>query len=454
MKKWLSIFLKLLFIIFIALCITYLFHNCTLKASAATQIELTLEETLAAYGREMTAQYYNKHTSKVSNIKLTYIGDTRAWCSEQQIEDDCNIGFHGVSPSSQILSDWQQLPPCLIYWYDDFSDNDIFIGNDPYNYHANISLEIPVEFENITGFRQNIFWSGYLGSDNRTSAYCSGTKCRMFGSFGTSDTIALYTGYQSHNQQYMYGVWSPYSLRKYYFDESKLAYMQRFNIIHTESVDYSTPFDIYKLKCNFDSCGTVDLSGLKIGGARYWTGKFGFYVLVGCPTLYSGNFSPIISPITTAPYETAVTGIGTTETGVNLNGISSDIAEIIRNQRWQIRQNDILIQNEGVINDNLIRILTRLNDIYTQMLASGDLSPDLVPSDSLVTLPTDLQAQIHTALRGTWPTMSINSFGEAPAVYAEFFNLFREPPFNILFSLGVFGLALSVAGWFLFKGRN
>lgn len=452
MKKKSGCF-RFLLAFFLALVATILFRACTLKVYAANQMQLTLEETLAAYGRSFKASYYNINDGTNTDITLNYVGDTRRWLSTAQLADGCNIGFWGVSPSSQNLTTWQQLPPCLIY-FAPVSGGIVPCGTDPYNYHTNITLQLPVEFENIGGFRQQIFWSGYLNDNNETGAYCTYTKSKIHASFGEQSFTALYSGWQNFNQRFMYGVWSPYDLSKYNFDESKLCYMQRFELFTYDSVNYSTLFDIYSIDCNFNSCGGVDLDGMKIDGVRYWGGYEGFYVLIGCPVLYYTDRTPIVSPITTAPYETAVTGIGTTETGVDLNSISTDIAEIIRNQRWQIRQNEIMIQNQGVQNDNLIRILTRLNDIYTQMLAGGELSPDLIPSDNLAPLPQDIQAQIQTALRGTFPTMPNNAFGDAPALVGEFWSLCTTDGFEIFMYLGCFCLACSVAAWVLFKGRG
>lgn len=452
MKKKSGCFRSVLVIICVFV-IVVIFRACTLKASAANQFELTLEETLAAYGLSFDGSYYNIDTGKTTTLNFKYMGDTVSFLSDSQAAEGMNIGFHGVSPTSESLAGWQDLPPCLVYMAE-VPGGIVPCGGDPYNRHTNVLVRLPVEFENVGAFRQQIFWSGHLNENNQTGTYCTLSETKVLTSFGQQVVNPMFTGWQNYNQQFDYGVWSPYSLKRYNFDESKLAYMQRYNVFSFNSVDYSNLFDIYRIDCQFNSCGSVDLTGLKLDGVRYWGGIEGFFVLIGCPVLYYTDRTPIVSPVTTAPYETAVTGIGTTETGINLDSISGDMAEIIRNQRWQIRQNDIMISNQGVQNDNLIRILTRLNDIYTRLLADGNLSPELVPSDNIAPLPQDIQEKIHTALRGTWPTMPSNGFGEAPAVFGELFDLFRDPAFTMIFTLGLISLSLSVAGWFLFKGRN
>ena len=69
-------------------------------------------------------------------------------------------------------------------------------------------------------------------------------------------------------------------------------------------------------------------------------------------------------------------------------------------------------------------------------------------------LRVGVAGRIQTALRGTWPTMPANAFGDAPALVGEFWSLCTTDGFEIFMYLGCFCLACSVAAWVLFKGRG
>ena len=114
---------------------------------------------------------------------------------------------------------------------------------------------------------------------------------------------------------------------------------------------------------------------------------------------------PTLPPTTTVTTQTTqftgYTGetISGTYSGIGLDGIATDIQEIINNQRWQIMQNDVMIQNSRRTNDNLSIIIEQLNRIYANMLANGEISPELVQAHPLDTIPPDIANHIQTALR-------------------------------------------------------
>ena len=127
-----------------------------------------------------------------------------------------------------------------------------------------------------------------------------------------------------------------------------------------------TRFDIQSAEYTFNGMDTIDgarsippVTG--IGTYRsHW-----LFVIVTCPQIDASDFVGPTMPTTTAAttMTTQLTGYtgetisGTYGTGIGLDDIATDIAEIIRNQRYQIMQNDIVIQNGRRTNDNLSIII-------------------------------------------------------------------------------------------------
>lgn len=196
-------------------------------------------------------------------------------------------------------------------------------------------------------------------------------------------------------------------------------------------------------------------TGLQINA--YWVGSAtpsnpDVYLVIGCPDL---EFAPVETTTATTVATTrkpagtgatGLTGIGTTQTGTDLNMISADLREIINNQRWQIRQGEVISENSRIIANNTNEILNTLNLIYAAMLQGGEVPVEPDPDGF------DMGA-INSAVQG-YTTARIPEQAENGLRFWAALIKYINDELTWAAALGALGLALSVTGWILFRGRN
>lgn len=446
----------------LALVATILFRACTLKAHAET-IQLTVQQTLALYGTSFTAVCRYNNTNSTENLNFTYVGNTFDWIKHH--ESGLMIPFsdplYNYTSGANSWNAWSHFSNALIYaapWTVSNVDFPSSSNTTDVNFYLNQSLPLT----NLSRFRQYVFWSGYVNTGNSMGNPQNSFVQYMTTFTGTKKFTALNNNaWQAYNRLYTYGVWPTYNLNDYaddtYFEDWQGYMYGVYTDMNIGSSD--SRFDITSCEYYLNGVDTVD--GARVIAPAGTHSKW-IFVLICCPQLDATDFIGPTMPTTTAAttMTTQLTGYtgetisGTYGTGIGLDDIATDIAEIIRNQRFQIEQNNIMIQNGRRTNDNLSIIIEQLNRIYTNMLANGEIAPELVPAAALDTIPPDIAGQIQTALRGTWPTMPVSAFGAAPAVFGEFWSLCTTDGFEIFFYLGCISLACSVAAWILFKGRG
>lgn len=446
-----------------AFVVLLLFRACTLKAHAET-IQLTVQQTLALYGTSFNATCrYNNGEDTVS-LHFDYVGNTLSW--SRNPASGVNIPF--VNPiynasSSGVNSwdGWARFGNALIYaapWT--VSNEDFPTSSDTTNVNFYLNQSLPLQ--NLSRFRQYVFWSGHVDTGNAVGAPYNSFVQYMSTFSGTKKFLALNNNaYQVWELSYSYGIWPSYDENTVSEGTTIEQWLAPMYGVYTDMNvgTSSNRFDIVSAEYNLNGMDTVDgaRSISPAGTHTYW-----LFVLITCPQLDATDFVGPTMPTTTAATTmttqlsgyTGETISGTFGTGIGLDDIATDIAEIIRNQRYQIMQNDVMIQNGRRTNDNLSVIIEQLNRIYTKMVADGQIAPELVPAAVLETIPEDVAGRIQTALRGTWPTMPANAFGDAPALVGEFWSLCTTDGFEIFMYLGCFCLACSVAAWVLFKGRG
>ena len=457
---------RILLAFVLALVATILFRACTLKAHAET-IQLTVQQTLALYGTDFNAVCRYNNAEDAVNLHFVYIGNTYDWIKNHQT--GLSIPFkdplYNATSGYNIWQSWSHFGNALIYacpW--EMVGTDFPTSNDSTNVNFYLNQSIPLS--NISRFRQYVFWSGWVGTGESYSNPQNSFVQYMTTFSGDKKYTALNNNaWQSWNRRYTYGIWPSYDLNTVSDDTEIEEFLANMYGVYTDmnTTDSSIRFDVTAAEYYFNGMDTVDglrsippFNGIATGRSHW------LFVLITCPQLDATDFIGPTMPTTTAAttMTTQLTGYtgetisGTYGTGIGLDDIATDIAEIIRNQRFQIEQNNIMIQNGRRTNDNLSIIIEQLNRIYTNMLANGEIAPDLVPAAALDTIPPDIAGQIQTALRGTWPTMPVSAFGAAPAVFGEFWSLCTTDGFEIFFYLGCISLACSVAAWLLFKGRG
>lgn len=432
-----------------------LFRACTLKSyaeSEAESITLSPQQTVALFGSHLDAIYYDALNDTSYSIDFEYAFPLQS------------VGYMANGGGFMLNDTWPQIYTTdgvrvemanttgIVY----VADSSQWGGVAPVpsaNSVASVNLHVPVSVPliGIDRFKFNVFYSladGYKGNGGSTllERGCVQTEGKItlltsFGNITKNLTNGIGTSTNGFKRPCTAGLPTyPYSGTGE-IDETQYGTFTGF----LNDITYTTSFDCTGFTMDCPWVGGADASSNDI------------WIIIGCPTLVNYDPPPIVTtapPWEPVPGQTGLTGIGTNETGVNLTDVSIDLREIILNQRWQIYQNDINNENLIRANYNLSVIIELLNRIYTQMLANGELNLSLAYADQLDRLDSGIEARIQTALRGTWPTMPANAFGDAPALVGEFWSLCTSDGFEIFMYLGCFCLACSVAAWVLFKGRG
>ena len=175
------------------------------------------------------------------------------------------------------------------------------------------------------------------------------------------------------------------------------------------------------------------------------------WLIVFTPTIKDHVPATTTQPVTTRPPattrkqgQTGYDPIGTASTGVDLDYIATDLAEIIRNQRHQINQLDVENRNSQIIANNTSELVNTLNLIYELMLKEGEIPVQPDPDGF------DMGA-IQSAIQG-YTTARIPEQAENGLRFWAAIIKYINDELTWAAALGTLGLALSVTCWILLGG--
>lgn len=208
----------------------------------------------------------------------------------------------------------------------------------------------------------------------------------------------------------------------------------------------TTGLPVNQLRVGMQSMQQVHRTGSQAPYGDVW-------LIVLTPTIKDHVPATTTQPATTRPPATTrkqgVTGVnpvGTAETGIDLDYIATDLAEIIRNQRHQIAQLDVENRNSQIIANNTSELVNTLNLIYELMLQDGEIPVQPEPDGF------DMGA-VESAIHG-YTTARIPEQAENGLRFWAALIKYINDELTWAAALGALGLALSVTGWILFRGRN
>ena len=164
-KKTLTRFLCLLSVFCSVFWLTFSgsgFRASDRAAADALEVQLTYEQTLALFGTQLNATYYNDNTHTTVAKTFNYIGTT-----EQYKPSDWSgaVHYYFTPPtnSNQPLP-FDSLTGGLVYLCSDFAPSNDFVNYNGID-HANIFLN-PVFSVPCSRYRQQILWSAPSGNSN------------------------------------------------------------------------------------------------------------------------------------------------------------------------------------------------------------------------------------------------------------------------------------------------
>lgn len=175
--------------------------------------------------------------------------------------------------------------------------------------------------------------------------------------------------------------------------------------------------------------------GASLNAQRY------IYIIITCPELT--DYNPPAETVPPVTGETGLTGIGTTETGTNLNDISGDLREIIYNQRHQIAQNEVINENMRRTANNTAQCVELLDKIYKQLVKMGE-----VPVTG-----TDMWAAIDASIEGYTTARVPEEAENGITAWSSVIDIFLAR-FAWIAEIAVFSVVVGITGWILFRGRT
>lgn len=413
----------------------------------AAPVQLTPSQTLALYGDTLNVEYYAGNNATPENIEFHYAGTTLELLSDEQYQDGIRNPFSAIyndTSGLNSLSSWKNGAPALIYRYGMTVDNwNEWHGDDG---RANLTLNTSLTIPNIKNIKQKIWWSAKIQPDstpqtprawgdtrNSWGYVDAGVLGRIKQDAMTNEAFSVY------NRSYTIGtleMWNhnnpvpAYDLIPFYGIQINIP----------AATPYDTQFDYNGADFHINSVNAYDTGYYPVLG-------YSVFLMIQCPEIDGEFVGPTMPPTTTAATTTRLKEpetAATYTTAVTIDNFADDIQEIIRNQRWQIYQQEIMIRNQQVQNNTLRDILDRLDAIYVKMVRDNDIP---ISTDS------PMWQEMAGALTGMTTFTMPNNILQGLTFWADCSNELMTR-FDWLVPLAAFSLTMLVIYYVLFKGRT
>lgn len=410
-------------------------------SARAELITLTPQQTVALYGSRLSGTYYDGDADTTYNISFDYAFPLSSigW-------DDGGLSVGHTWPTSPTTvglrtqlceGDAAVYVASASQW-----GGGTFVPWANSAGHVNVSLSPSISLNNIDRWQQNILytvadnWRGDLGGTPlERGCVASEGVLTVNASFG-QPRLSLTGGsggFANGTVRPCMAYLPTYAHASGTVDESQLATVTGWLCDITQG---DVDFSVYGWQADMTWVGTAGSSSSDI------------WLILGCPTIGNYEVPPPVTtpaPTTSRPIYTAETG-QTYTTGITIDNFSADIQEIIRNQRWQLYYDEIMVRNQNVQNETLRQILARLDDIYNKMDVFQNQQN---PMDT----NTPLWQEMAGALTGMTTNTMPNYVLQGLTFWADCSQeiLIR---YDFLVPLGAFALTMLVIYYVLFKGRT
>ena len=411
-------------------------------------MQLSAEQTLALYGRNISGYFYNKNTARTYNIEFTYQRTMDYWRPNDYRDTPTYIHSMGAMENNDGINVKQSLQQSRFLIYATTGNEytypfPVYGGGD--GTHSNLYLELPfsVSFSGLTVWDQFFMWSAHSDKDNYPSerSYISNISDVSY------DRRPYYKWYSSNYYHRMslaqFPMYPAVSVDAVSNNESRLMYAP---VIHNSIIGGDTQFDMNGQTATLNWCGSYDLAdeGTGLPIAENVTGDLPcLLIFISCP--YVSADDPL--PDFTAPGTTG-TGIGTTATyqtfpTVDLSALESGVGTMVQ------------MQDEGnyyqrIQIDQLNTIIQQLEAIYAKMVENGEVPVSLNDADSYPKLNSSVLSDVDSLT--TYTIAQLPDVGSGVSGITGFIQPFTQ--LTWLMPIGLFSLGFSIFCWVLFRGRG
>lgn len=422
---------------------------------SADTVTLTPAQTVALYGTEINVKVRRSGLDETSNVSFHYAFPLSSVGNQAQGGGFTNTS--GLNMTIGLANEIKALNGCVYIAQESDWGGGAFPTWNSHNTNVGLSsaeLNTSVNIGQYTDIAQYVAWScgtwDYV-REQYTNTWPLDSECPwearhnapLQGSTTISSGVALKVNSPSR-------WWVGTGLLPTYawngtdpLDESSTP---SFAFLRLYATTLTTGLSVNEMRIGMQNLQQVHRTGSQAPYGDVW-------LIVFTPTIKDHVPATTTQPATTRPPATTrkqgVTGvnpIGTAETGVDIDYIATDLAEIIRNQRHQIAQLDVENRNSQIIANNTSELVNTLNLIYELMLQDGEIPVQPEPDGF------DMGA-IQSAIQG-YTTARIPEQAEGGVRFLAALVQFINDELTWAAALGALGLALSVTCWILFRGRN
>ena len=394
---------------------------------------LTVEQTLALYGRQLNALYYNNDNGRTYSINFNYAFTMKNWVpSDSAAYSYFTAAVYGSNDQATALRNDLLHQNFLVYLAPISYDNNSapWVSSDTNN-HANVYLNFSVDFSLLSSWDQYFMWSydpvqsgGDYSHSYLSDTYDNGTRKSYALRRQTSQVSLAYTIFPMYKMAHTTDI--P--------DEDQLGYSA---LIHRAWGPSQSTFSLYRQELSLNSVYPFDFLYNNVHGGSY------VFLFIGCPSFTGSN-----NQVTT----TAVSGthIGTTASvqsfpTVDLSGLESGVATMVQQQ-------DEGNYYERVQIDQLNMIIEQLNSIYAEMVQRGEVPISLTDADSYPTLNSTVLSGVNDAITTyTMAQLPSSEIGNGATGLNAFMFFLGDGPWM---AIGLFCVSFSIFCWFIFRGRS
>lgn len=399
---------------------------------------LTVEQTLALYGRTLSGSWYNAQDGLTRAITFTYsftsdslrptrYTDTPTFLSSMSTVNSSSIT--GNQYKSQISS-----APFLVYtcpilqtentypWYSSSTST-----------HANVHLDFSINIPHLSLWQQFFMWShNYDNLGNYSHANVTTTMTgltpyveralRLKTSQNTM-AYALFPWYKADSQDSII--------------ESKI--MSAAVIESLIGLD-GTYFDMESQDLNLQAVNYVSVDSSFPG----YVSNDVLMLFIGCPQISGINLFPETTPASTGVTAGTTVSYQTYPT-VDLSGLESGVGTMVQMQ-------DENNYYERIQIDQLNMIIAQLNAIYAAMVERGEVPVSLTDADSYPTLNNTVLSGVNDAITTyTMAQLPADQIGNGATGLTSFMFFLNSGPWM---AIGLFFIGFAIFSWFIFRGRG
>ena len=419
-------------------------YGYKLEAAADDVVRrLTVEQTLALYGRTLSGTWYNSQDGLTRSITFNYSFTSESLRPNDYTDTHTFLSSMSMVNSSSALGNQYKSKisqaPFLVYTCPiNLTDNNSPWVSSSTVSHANVHLDFSINISHVSLWQQFFMWSHNY--DNYGSYYYANVTTTMT---GLTPYLQRPLRLQTSQNTMAYALFPWYkAVSQDSITESKIMSAA---VIDSQIGLDGTYFDIESQDLNLQAVDYVEVDGSFVGAGSGNIGNFKYLMLfIGCPQISGINLFPETTPASTGVTAGTTVSYQTYPT-VDLSGLESGVGTMVQMQ-------DENNYYERIQIDQLNMIIAQLNAIYAAMVERGEVPVSLTDADSYPTLNNTVLSGVNDAITTyTMAQLPADQIGNGATGLTSFMFFLNSGPWM---AIGLFFIGFAIFSWFIFRGRG